>query len=77
MAPRFLVHQTTDLRTLKLLNITDEFTQEALAIEVDRSINADRTVRVLECILEETGRTPRFLSMDNGPELTAKASRRV
>ena len=36
--------QTTNFRTLKLLNITDEFTKEALAIDVHRSITADDTV---------------------------------
>lgn len=29
--------QITDLRTLNILNVTDEFTKEALGIEVDRS----------------------------------------
>jgi hypothetical protein len=32
---------TVDGRTLKILNVIDEFTREALAIEVDRSIDAD------------------------------------
>jgi putative transposase len=67
--------QTSDLRTLKILCITDEFTKEALAIEVDRSINADHTVRVLERIVARTARRPDFLRMDNGPELTAHALR--
>ncbi len=71
----FSFDQTTDLRTLKLLNITDEFTREALAIEVDRSIDSDHTVSVLERIVDGTGRTPQFLRMDNGPELTANALR--
>jgi putative transposase len=71
----FSFDQTTDLRTLKLLNITDEFTREALAIEVDRSIDSDHTVSVLERIVDATGRTPQFLRMDNGPELTANALR--
>ena len=48
---------------------------EALAIEVDRSIDSDHTVSVLERIVAETGRTPQFLRMDNGPELTAYAFR--
>jgi transposase InsO family protein len=69
----FLFDQTADLRTLKILAITDEFTKEALAIEVDRSIDADHTVRVLDCIVARTGRRPELLRMDNGPELTANA----
>jgi putative transposase len=44
----FCFDQTADLRTLKVLAVTDEFTKEALALEVDRSINADHTVAVLE-----------------------------
>jgi len=67
--------QTTDIKTLKLLNITDEFTKEALAIEVQRSITADDTVTVLERLVSRRGRAPRFLRMDNGPELTANALR--
>jgi len=71
----FMFDQTSDLRTLKILAITDEFTKEALAIEVDRSIDADHTVRVLGCIVARTGRRPELLRMDNGPELTANALR--
>jgi putative transposase len=43
--------QTTNFRTLKLLNITDEFTKEALSITVARSITSDATVDVLEAIV--------------------------
>jgi putative transposase len=71
----FLFDQTADLRTLKILAITDEFTKEALAIEVDRSIDADHTVRVLDRIVARTGRRPELVRMDNGPELTANALR--
>ncbi len=67
--------QTADLRTLKILALTDEFTKEALAIEVDRSIDADHTVRVLDEVVARTARRPELLRMDNGPELTANALR--
>ncbi len=71
----FQFDQTRDLRTLKLLNICDEFTKEALAIDVRRSITADDTVSVLEDLVRRRGRPPEFLRMDNGPELTANALR--
>ncbi len=61
---------TTDGRELKFLNIVDEFTREALAIEVDRTINADQTVQVLERLAAERG-APANVRADNGPELTA------
>ncbi len=66
--------QTTNFRTLKLLNITDEFTKEALSIDVRRSITADDTVKVLDRLAAQRG-TPEYLRMDNGPELTANALR--
>jgi putative transposase len=39
--------QTIDGRTLKLLNVVDEHTREALTLEVNRRIDADATVAVL------------------------------
>jgi putative transposase len=67
--------QTLDGRTLKLLNIVDEHTREALTITVDRRIDADATVNVLDHLIAEGGRPPRFIRCDNGPELTANALR--
>jgi len=61
---------TTDGHELKFLNVVDEFTREALAVEVDRTIDADRTVEVLERLVTERG-APANLRADNGPELTA------
>src|SRR5690606_40821233 len=46
---------TVDGRTLKLLNIVDEFTRECPAIVVDRSIDADRVVACLDRLLLTTG----------------------
>ena len=67
--------QTTDGRMLKLLNVVDEHTREALTITVDRRIDADTTVKLLDRLVTERGAVPRFIRMDNGPELTANALR--
>jgi putative transposase len=67
--------QTTDGRILKLLNVVDEHSREALAIAVDRRIDADATVGVLDRLVAERGTTPGFIRCDNGPELTANALR--
>ena len=67
--------QTTDGRRLKLLNVVDEHTREALAIHVDRRIDADATVAVLDRVVAERETAPRFVRCDNGPELTAHALR--
>ena len=67
--------QTTDGRILKLLNVVDEHTREALTITVERRIDADATVAVLDCLVAERQTAPRFIRCDNGPELTANALR--
>jgi putative transposase len=67
--------QTTEGRILKLLNIVDEHTREALTITVERRLDADATVAVLDRLVTERGRPPRFIRCDNGPELTANALR--
>jgi putative transposase len=67
--------QTQDGRRLKLLNIVDEHTREAPTIEVNRRIDADATVAVLDRLVTERGTTPQFIRCDNGPELTANALR--
>ena len=66
----FEFDETADLRRLKLLNIVDEHTREALAMDVDRSITGDDVVAVLERLVTERG-APLFIRMDNGPELIA------
>jgi putative transposase len=58
---------------LKLLNVIDEFTREALAIDVDQSINADQVVTTLDRIAAERGVPPGFVRFDNGPESIAHA----
>ena len=65
---------SSDGRELKFLNVVDEFTREALAIKVDRTINADQTVAVLERLAKERG-VPANIRADNGPELTAAVLR--
>ena len=70
----FQFDTTTDGRILKLLHIVDEHTREALAIEVERRIDADAVVATLERLAAAVT-APRFIRMDNGPELTAGAIR--
>ena len=66
----FEFDETADLRRLKLLNIVDEHTREALAMDVDRSITADNVVACLDRLVAQRG-TPGFIRMHNGPELIA------
>ncbi len=70
----FQFDETSDYRRLKLTNIVDEFTREALAMEVNRPRGADDLVSVIERLVAERG-APEFLRMDNGSELAAWALR--
>jgi putative transposase len=67
------VHDTLqNSRRLRALNVVDDFTREALAIEVDTSISGSRVTRVLDRIADERG-LPKTIVMDNGTELTSLA----
>ena len=63
--------QTLDGRMLKLLNVVDEHTREALTITIDRRIDADTTVNVLDRLVTERGAVPRFIRCDIHPEWRA------
>lgn len=58
-------------RTIRTLNILDDFNREGLWIEVDTSIPAARVVRVLDMLALWRG-YPQQLRLDNGPELISK-----
>ena len=73
-AADFQFDETADGRRLKLLNIVDEFTREAVAMRVGRSCDADDVVATIEALVAERG-APAHLRMDNGPELVAWALR--
>ena len=55
---------TADGRTLKLLNVIDEFTRECPVIRVDRRIDADAVVAVLDRLALERG-VPGYVRFDN------------
>lgn len=71
----FQFDQTADGGRLKLLNVVDEFTREALVTHCRRTIDADQTVAVLEGLVATRGGAPANIRCDNGPELTAHALR--
>ena len=57
---------------MKWLAITDEYTRECLALEVDRSITSDRVLDILTNLFLTRG-VPRHIRSDNGPEFIAEA----
>jgi putative transposase len=70
----FQFDETSDRRRIKLCNIVDEFTREALVIRVARSCAAEDVVDVIAGLVAERG-APAFLRSDNGPEFIAWALR--
>ncbi|MSY17801.1 MAG: IS3 family transposase [Actinobacteria bacterium] len=68
----FQFDTTADGRQIKFLNIIDEFTREALAIKIDRSINADQVAAALDELTAQRG-APAYVRFDNGPEFVAHA----
>jgi len=71
----FIHDRTTTGVPLKWFAITDEYTRECLALEVDRGITADRVLDVLTSSFLTRG-VPRHIRSDNGPEFIAHAIRR-
>lgn len=57
---------------LKCLTVTDEWTKEGLAIEVDGGIRSGRVIEVLSRLVSERG-APLYLRSDNGPEFVSRA----
>lgn len=61
----------TDGRTFRTFNIIDDFNREALWIEIDTSLPAQRVIRVLDQLATERG-YPQIVRSDNGPEFIAQ-----
>ena len=67
----FMSDALSNGRAFRTLNVIDDFNREALWIEVDTSLPAERVVRALEQLLHWRGK-PTSLRMDNGPELISR-----
>jgi len=59
-------------RGYRTLNIVDDYTREAVAIEVGTSLGGVRVTRVLDPLKIERG-LPLYIRSDNGPEFISKA----
>ena len=57
---------------IKCLTVVDEYTREALAIDVAGSIRSSRVIEVLAKLISVRG-APRYLRSDNGPEFGSVA----
>jgi len=57
---------------IRCLTVTDEFTKESHAIEVEGTFPASKVVKTLDRLFQVHGR-PSFIRSDNGPEFIAKS----
>ena len=67
----FMSDALSNGRAFRTLNVIDDYNREALWIEVDTSLPAERVVRVLEQLLFWRDK-PTQIRMDNGPELISQ-----
>ena len=63
----FMHDQLSDGRSYRLFNVIDDFNREALTIDIDLSLPAERVVRALDQVIEWRGK-PLAIRSDNGPE---------
>jgi putative transposase len=70
----FVMTRTSEGRSLRMLNIIDEYSRECLAILVRRQITSQDVIDVLFELFIFRG-IPEYIRSDNGPEFTAKAVR--
>ena len=63
----FVHDSCANSQALKCLTVLDEYSREALAIDVGGSIRSERVIEVLSRLISERG-LPRILRSDNGPE---------
>src|SRR5262245_23634605 len=69
---RLRVRRCANCQQLKCLMVTDDFTKEGLAIDVDGRIRSPRVIEVLSRLVSACG-APTFLRTDNAPEFVSKA----
>ena len=63
----FMHDSLADKRSYRLFNVIDDFNREALGMEIDMSLPAERVIRSLQQIIEWRGK-PQSIRCDNGPE---------
>ena len=63
----FVMDRTRDGKTLKILTVLDEYTREALAIEVRRAMGQREVGQILARLFKERG-VPEFVRSDHGGE---------
>ena len=69
----FMSDATANGRKLRLFNLVDDFSREAVAMYVDTSITGLGVARILDIAVAERGAHPAAIVCDNGPEFRSRA----
>jgi putative transposase len=67
----FTSDNLTGGRKFRTLNVVDDYNREALGVEVDYSLPAQRVTRLLDRLVDQYGK-PERLRTDNGPEFISR-----
>lgn len=70
----FVKDRTSDGRSIRILNVIDEYTRECLVMEVARSITSSDVIFCLADLFIKHG-LPDYIRSDNGPEFIAESVR--
>ncbi len=68
----FMYDQREDGRTFRLLNVIDDYNREAIGMEADFSLPAERVIRELKQMISWRGK-PQVIRCENGPEYISDA----
>jgi putative transposase len=68
----FMHDQLEDGRTLRLFNVIDDYNREAIGMEEDFSLPAERVIRELKQMISWLGK-PLVIRCDNDPEYISAA----
>jgi len=71
----FMGDSLADGRAYRTFNVIDDYARDALAIEIDVSLTAQRVLRVLERLCDWHG-APESIRSDNGPEFRSEVLQR-
>lgn len=69
----FMIDGLFNGQRFRVLTLVDNFSKVSPAVEADFSFPGRRVVEVLERIATTTGRLPKVIHVDNGPEFAGKA----
>lgn len=69
----FVHDRTENGRTIRVLNVVDDYSRELIVCIPEHSFTGSRVTRELDQIMDAKAVKPRSITMDNGTEFTSRA----